>query len=58
MALEDYVIASDKFEVDDKAIRNGFGFPCNVCSHQDKDQHSEPCDSCGHNLNTRSLETK
>lgn len=49
MSLKDYNVPSDKFEAEE--LMGGFSFPCCACKHRFKDAFTQPCRSCGHNVN-------
>lgn len=54
MAIEDFIVLSDKFEPADTKL--GFAFPCSACNHRKADQEDEPCNSCGHNPNASNID--
>jgi hypothetical protein len=49
MALNDYIVASDMFEPDERL--SGLSFPCCACIHRHGSADADPCRTCGHNLN-------
>jgi hypothetical protein len=54
MALSDYIVRDDKFELDQSGpARSDLCFPCNICEHNMKSDSEQPCIHCGHNLNYR-----
>lgn len=49
MAISEYAVPDDFFQVDGLQAVDGLGFPCVVCTNKDKDVNSMPCKFCGHN---------
>lgn len=54
MALKDYGVARDKFEIPEHGlvgIDEQLCFPCCCCVHHYKTDSEEPCRTCDHNSN-------
>lgn len=49
MAISEYSVPDDFFQVTGLQAIDGLGFPCIVCRHKDEDINSMPCKFCGHN---------
>ncbi len=44
-----YVVANDNFVSDDVGV---FSFPCCACLYRHENVSDEPCNTCGHNVNS------